>query len=601
MKKKSNAGIYFNEVSILKIIKSNKIVSILDSFQDEENGYIVMPFCEGGECFKFANNLNFRYLKNLSNSSIDIFKYWAITFQILCSLLSTERHKVVHRDIKLGNYFISKNLQIILGDFGYAKHLEDLSSDSRSELVGSPNYCSPEVVQSNEYSLRSDVWAFGILLFYLKCGFAPFEGQSTEKTLLNILSFEKRQKKEDDHKSIRNLKDLKIILKNYSKIKFDFFEKDEEGDLLEELLDQLIYKCLSRDPKSRPLASDMLFNQKNGFFNLSKFIFESNKTKFKEEDIKLLETCIKDYENFKRSNQISQDKPTIQITNECSKQIERSISTIENSKEIISKDFADDLFTNFNNLKRRIKKLKIDLSKNFLNKITSKQHIDTEKLSLIFSSKKLNLSFKKSKKSLDICYEQNSLDFCLHPKNSGPIRLKLTKKTDFFWFKETEYKFQDITEIKTFKVIKMCVKILKNITDTLNYLKNLVPIIDSQLVDHEIIFPNSSNIKFFRALNSDQIFLFITEKMINFEKIVSLFLHGKSNIFMFNQLIYVDFGCNREQKLIDKVFNQFQIYNSDPYFVSFDEKTKKLTISPSVAVEKKRQVVKVIDFLLKNI
>ena len=84
--------------------------------------------------------------------------------------------RIIHRDLKLGNLLISKEMELKICDFGLACQLETYD-ERRRTVCGTPNYIAPEVLNNNYgHSFEVDVWAFGIILFALFTGKPPFEG-----------------------------------------------------------------------------------------------------------------------------------------------------------------------------------------------------------------------------------------------------------------------------------------------------------------------------------------------------------------------------------------------------------------------------------------
>lgn len=73
--------------------------------------------------------------------------------------------KILHRDLKTKNIFITKKNQVKLGDFGLSKMLGTTSF--AQSAVGTPYYLSPELCEGKRYNHKSDVWAIGCVLYEL--------------------------------------------------------------------------------------------------------------------------------------------------------------------------------------------------------------------------------------------------------------------------------------------------------------------------------------------------------------------------------------------------------------------------------------------------
>lgn len=86
--------------------------------------------------------------------------------QLCLALEYIHRRKILHRDLKSQNIFLSRNNTLKLGDFGISKVLEN-TNDLALTVQGTPYYMSPEVCQSKPYNYTSDVWSLGCILYEL--------------------------------------------------------------------------------------------------------------------------------------------------------------------------------------------------------------------------------------------------------------------------------------------------------------------------------------------------------------------------------------------------------------------------------------------------
>lgn len=97
--------------------------------------------------------------------------------QICLALKHCHDRKIMHRDIKALNVFLTSNDIVKLGDFGIARVMAS-TSEMAATVVGTPYYLSPEIVQNNTYDNKSDVWSIGVLLYELCALRPPFNGQN---------------------------------------------------------------------------------------------------------------------------------------------------------------------------------------------------------------------------------------------------------------------------------------------------------------------------------------------------------------------------------------------------------------------------------------
>ena len=163
------------EMSIIQLLNHPNVIKILDIFENDDNFYIVMEYCEGGELFNYIVKK-----RRLSDDEASYFYY-----QIINGLEYIHSLGVVHRDLKPENLLLTKDNTIKIIDFGLSNYF------SKKLLItpcGSPCYASPEMVSGQHYNgFRIDVWSTGIILYAMLCGYLPFEDKNNEVLFKTIL------------------------------------------------------------------------------------------------------------------------------------------------------------------------------------------------------------------------------------------------------------------------------------------------------------------------------------------------------------------------------------------------------------------------------
>ena len=84
--------------------------------------------------------------------------------QISLALKHSHDRKILHRDLKSANIFLSKGGTVKLGDFGVAGVIEHTKSKKDTQ-IGTPLYMSPEMLNDEKYDSKSDIWSLGVLLY----------------------------------------------------------------------------------------------------------------------------------------------------------------------------------------------------------------------------------------------------------------------------------------------------------------------------------------------------------------------------------------------------------------------------------------------------
>jgi len=110
--------------------------------------------------------------------------YWFT--QICLAIKHIHDRKILHRDLKSQNIFLTDNNFVKLGDFGIARVLNK-TSELASTIVGTPYYLSPEIIENKPYNFKSDIWSLGVLLYEMMARKQPFSGGNLHMLAMQIV------------------------------------------------------------------------------------------------------------------------------------------------------------------------------------------------------------------------------------------------------------------------------------------------------------------------------------------------------------------------------------------------------------------------------
>ncbi|XP_072262139.1 serine/threonine-protein kinase Nek1 isoform X2 [Pyxicephalus adspersus] len=166
------------EVAVLANMKHPNIVQYKESFEESGCLYIVMDYCEGGDLFQRINTQ-----KGVLFSEDQILDWFV---QLCLALKHVHDRKILHRDIKSQNIFLTKDGTIQLGDFGIARVLNSTVELART-CIGTPYYLSPEICENRPYNNKSDIWALGCVLYEMCTLKHAFEAGNMKNLVLKII------------------------------------------------------------------------------------------------------------------------------------------------------------------------------------------------------------------------------------------------------------------------------------------------------------------------------------------------------------------------------------------------------------------------------
>lgn len=149
------------EIEILKGLRHENIVLLLDTFETKTEFCLVIEYCQG-ELFEI--------LEEDKSLPEDVIK--SIAQQLVSALHYLHSNRIIHRDMKPQNILISHSGVVKLCDFGFARAMRD--NTMMTSIKGTPLYMSPELVQEQPYNNTVDLWSLGVILYELFVGQPPF-------------------------------------------------------------------------------------------------------------------------------------------------------------------------------------------------------------------------------------------------------------------------------------------------------------------------------------------------------------------------------------------------------------------------------------------
>lgn len=191
---------YLNEIKLVKNIDHPNICKIYEIFEYENKINIIYEICNGGELFDYIKK---NYIVS-ENTAVYIMK------QIFSAVNYYQSLGIVHRDLKPENILIENKEDAVKGkinckliDFGLAflnsvecesntynnnsKKYKEKNSNIKLNIKGSLSYLAPECFD-NEYSYKSDIWAAGVIFYFLVQGRLPFVANTSEDLIDKIKS-----------------------------------------------------------------------------------------------------------------------------------------------------------------------------------------------------------------------------------------------------------------------------------------------------------------------------------------------------------------------------------------------------------------------------
>ena len=168
---------FLQEAKSAALLNHPNICTIYGIHDEGEKPFIEMEFVDG-----------MTVREKIAAGSMQIADCIRYAIQIGEALQEAHSKGIVHRDIKADNIMVSSKNQVKVMDFGLAKIKGSLKLTRSSSTLGTLGYMAPEQIQGGEVDARSDIFAFGVVLFEMLTGHLPFRGEHEAAMMYSILN-----------------------------------------------------------------------------------------------------------------------------------------------------------------------------------------------------------------------------------------------------------------------------------------------------------------------------------------------------------------------------------------------------------------------------
>jgi eukaryotic-like serine/threonine-protein kinase len=172
-------SMFLNEAALAGKLNHPHIVQIFDAVVEGEFSYLVMEYVEGGTLEKFCK----------ADELLPPREVAEIVFKCVRALAFAQTLGLTHRDIKPGNILHKDGTDIKIADFGAS--INSISDRTVITNVGSPAYMAPELVTGAALASHlTDIYALGVVMYYMLTGRLPFSGANTMSVIYQIVNTE---------------------------------------------------------------------------------------------------------------------------------------------------------------------------------------------------------------------------------------------------------------------------------------------------------------------------------------------------------------------------------------------------------------------------
>ncbi|VVT53515.1 uncharacterized protein SAPINGB_P003612 [Magnusiomyces paraingens] len=264
-----------NEVIVLKRISQGhkNILTLVDYFETSNNLYLITDVARGDELFDRIYNKGSFY----ESDAVKIIR------SIVSGVAYLHSHGIVHRDLKPENLLfrtMDEDSDLLIADFGLSRIIDEEQFRMLTTTCGTPAYMAPEIFKKSGHGKQVDVWAIGVITYFLLCGYTPFDRDTSAEEMQAILSCD------------------------YS------FEPEEYWTEVSDEARDFISKCLQIDVSKRITAEECL---NHPFLNTKRFntnIFDNSNSSLNSKGVAFLnDPCTKGFSEIDETCQEKADLP----------------------------------------------------------------------------------------------------------------------------------------------------------------------------------------------------------------------------------------------------------------------------------------------------